>query len=143
MRKLIYLVASTIDGFIADPTRADPSDTVFILAGDHAEPLMHEYPEMVPAHFRAAVGLEDAENRHFDIVLEGRVSYVMALNEGVTNAYPHMRHYVFSNTLTEAPQPADRARRRRSGREDTGAEAGGWQGHLAVRGRVTRGQPSR
>jgi dihydrofolate reductase len=105
VRKLVYLVASTIDGFIADPTRADPSDTVFILAGDHAEPLMHEYPEMVPVHVRPLVGLTDVENRHFDTVLEGRVSYVMALEQGVTNAYPHMRHYVFSRTLTEVPDP--------------------------------------
>lgn len=105
MRKLVYLVASTIDGFIADPSRADPSGTVFALTGDHAEPLMREYPEMVPAHVRPAVGLEDAVNRHFDTVLEGRVSYVMALEQGIANAYPHMRHYVFSRTLTELPDP--------------------------------------
>lgn len=105
MRKLVYLVASTLDGFVADPDRKDPSDTVFLLAGDHAEPLMSEYPEMVPHHIRPLVGLEGAENRHFDTVLEGRVSYVMALGAGVENAYPHMRHLVFSSTLTEVPDP--------------------------------------
>jgi dihydrofolate reductase len=30
----------------------------------------------------------------------------MALEQGVTNAYPHMRHYVFSKTLTELPDLA-------------------------------------
>jgi dihydrofolate reductase len=67
---------------------------------------MEEYPEMVPGHWRDAAGLEGAENRHFDTVLEGRVSYTMALAEGVKNAYPHMRHLVFSTTLTEVPDPA-------------------------------------
>lgn len=105
MRKLVYLVASTLDGFVADPSRNDPSGTVFELEGDHAEPLMREYPEMVPHHLRPMVGLTDAPNEHFDTVLEGRVSYVMALGQGVTNAYPHMRHFVFSKSLTELPDP--------------------------------------
>jgi dihydrofolate reductase len=105
MRKLVYLVASTIDGFVAGPDRSDPSGTVFELEGDHAEPLMREYPEMVPHHIRPLVGMENVENRHFDTVLEGRVSYVMALEQGVTNAYPHMRHYLYSTTLTESADP--------------------------------------
>ena len=105
MRKLVYLVASTLDGFIAEESRKDPSGSVFELTGDHAEPLMREYPEMVPHHIRPLVGMADVENRHFDTVLEGRVSYTMALDEGVTNAYPHMRHYVFSRTLAEVPDP--------------------------------------
>ncbi|MGH3447604.1 MAG: dihydrofolate reductase family protein [Nocardioidaceae bacterium] len=104
MRKLVYFVASTIDGFIADPSRADPSGTVFA-DGDHVEPLMREYPEMVPAHVRPMLGLGDADIRHFDTVLEGRVSYTMAVEQGVTNAYPHLRHYVFSRTLAELPDP--------------------------------------
>jgi len=105
MRKLIYLVASTIDGFIADPSRADPTHSVFPVEGDHMEPLMREYPEMVPTDFRALVNLEGVENRHFDIVVEGRVSYLMAVDNGVLNAYPHLRHYVFSRTLTDLPDP--------------------------------------
>lgn len=105
MRKLIYLVASTIDGFIAAPDRSDPSGKVFVLEGDHAPALMDEYPEMVPADYRALVGLEGAANKHFDTVLEGRVSYLMGLDLGVKNAYPHMRHLVFSTTLTELPAP--------------------------------------
>lgn len=106
VRKLVYLVAATIDGFIAEPSRADPSGTVFELAGDHAEPLMREYPEMVPHHIRPMVGLSDAPNRHFDTVLEGRVSYLGGVEQGVPNAYPHLRHYVFSRTLTGTADPA-------------------------------------
>lgn len=103
MRKLVYLVASTIDGFVAAEDRTDPSGTVFELEGDHAEPLMREYPEMIPGHIRPMLGLEDAENRHFDTVLEGRVSYLMGVELGIDDAYPHLRHYVFSTTLTEVP----------------------------------------
>ncbi|MGW7537022.1 dihydrofolate reductase family protein [Amycolatopsis sp. NPDC054798] len=106
MRKLVYLVASTLDGFIAAPTREDPTGSVFQIEGDHAEPLVREYPEMVPAHVRSALGVEDVPHRHFDTVVEGRVSYQMAVDLGVTDAYTHLRHYVFSRTMTEAPGPA-------------------------------------
>ncbi|HYI57970.1 MAG TPA: dihydrofolate reductase family protein [Microlunatus sp.] len=106
MRKLVYLVASTLDGFIAETSRADPSGTVFELDGDHAAALTAEYPEMIPHHVRALLGLGEVENRHFDTVLEGRVSYQMALAQGVTNAYPHLRHLVFSTSMGAAPDPA-------------------------------------
>lgn len=106
MRKLIYLIASTIDGFIAEADRSDPTGKVFLLEGDHGPVLTAEYPEMVPGHWREAAGLAGVENKHFDTVLEGRVSYTMALAEGVENAYPHLHHVVFSTTLTEVPDPA-------------------------------------
>lgn len=105
MRKLVYLVAASIDGFVAAPDRSDPSGSVFELEGDHAAPLMEDYPEMVPAHVRPLIGMGDVPNRHFDTVLEGRVSYMMGLDAGVTNAYPHLRHYLYSRTLTESADP--------------------------------------
>lgn len=105
MRKLVYLVASTIDGFIAGPSRMDPTGTIFG-DGDHLEPLIREYPEMVPGHLRPALGLGDADIRHFDTVLEGRVSYQKGVEQGVSNAYPHLRHYVFSRSRTELPDPS-------------------------------------
>lgn len=103
VRQLVYLVAVTLDGFIADPARTDPSGSVFELEGDHTEPLMREYPEMVPYHLRGMLGLTEEPNRHFDTVLEGRVSYAGGVQQGVTNAYPHLRHYVFSRSLIEPP----------------------------------------
>ncbi|MBN9742625.1 MULTISPECIES: dihydrofolate reductase family protein [unclassified Amycolatopsis] len=106
MRKLVYLVASTLDGFIAAPTREDPTGSVFQFEGDHAEPLLREYPEMVPTHLRSVLGIEDVPHRHFDTVVEGRVSYQMGVDLGVPDAYTHLRHYVFSRTMTEAPGPA-------------------------------------
>lgn len=106
MRKLVYLVASTLDGFIAETSRDDPSGTVFELEGDHALALAEEYPEMLPAHVRAHLGTTDVPHRHFDTVLEGRVSYEMGLALGVENAYPHLRHLVFSTTMGEPADPA-------------------------------------
>ena len=106
MRKLVYVVASTLDGFIAETSRADPSGTVFALEGDHAPALTAEYPELVPDHVRPLLGLADVANRHFDTVLEGRVSYQMGLALGVTDAYPHLRHLVFSTSMDAAADPA-------------------------------------
>ena len=103
MRKLVYLVASTLDGFVAAPSREDPTGSVFPFEGDHAEPLIREYPEMAPTRVRGMLGIEDAEHRHFDTVLEGRVSYQMGVDLGVDDAYRHLRHYVFSRTMTSAP----------------------------------------
>ncbi|WP_158880975.1 dihydrofolate reductase family protein [Amycolatopsis anabasis] len=106
MRKLTYLVASTIDGFIADPSGANPAgpDGFFVLEGGHMQALFSDYPDIIPAQARQALGI-DAPNKHFDTVLEGRVSYEMGLREGVTNAYPHLRHYVFSRSMTASPDP--------------------------------------
>jgi dihydrofolate reductase len=41
----------------------------------------------------------------FDTVLEGRASYEVGLAAGVTNAYPHLRHFVFSTTMQQSPDP--------------------------------------
>jgi dihydrofolate reductase len=40
-----------------------------------------------------------AEGTHFDTVVEGRNSFELGLKIGVQDAYPHLRHYVFSRTL--------------------------------------------
>ncbi|MEE4024910.1 dihydrofolate reductase family protein [Gordonia sp. PKS22-38] len=103
MRKLIYLVAATLDGFIAASAGSDPSGTVFELEGDHASSLLDEYPETIPFHVRPMIGMGDVEPRHFDTVLEGRASYEIGRSQGVSDAYPHLRHLVFSSTLDATP----------------------------------------
>ncbi|GAA1153590.1 dihydrofolate reductase family protein [Ornithinicoccus hortensis] len=104
MRKLTYLVATTLDGVITGPANDNPD--FFLLEGPHAEPQMREYPEMVPTHLRAQVGIEDVPHRHFDTVLQGRASYEVGLREGTTNAFRHLRSIVFSTTMVQSPDPS-------------------------------------
>jgi dihydrofolate reductase len=103
MRKLTYLVASTIDGFITGPDNGNPD--FFLFEGDHGDWLRAEYPEVMPTHFRGICGIEDAPNKHFDTVLQGRGSWEIGVRDGHTNAYEHMRSIVFSRTITESPDP--------------------------------------
>lgn len=106
-RTLTYLVASTLDGFIAGPAGDDPTGSggFWPLTDDYVNFLTKEYPETLPAIARDTLGLS-APPALFDTVLEGRRSYEIGLTAGVSNAYPHLRHVVFSTTLESVPDPA-------------------------------------
>ncbi len=102
MRKLIYYVASTLDGFIAGPDGGDPSaHDFFPVTPDLVEFIVAEFPETLPAPAREAMGI-DGPGRVFDTVLEGRASYEVGVAAGLDDAYPHLRHLVFSTTLATA-----------------------------------------
>ncbi|MFR9755472.1 dihydrofolate reductase family protein [Streptomyces sp. TR06-5] len=107
MRQLVYCVASTLDGFIAGPDGADPTGPggFWPVPEDYLAHLVAELPETLPGPARQAFGIT-AEGRRFDTVLEGRRSYEVGLDAGVTDAYPHLRHLVFSRTLAGSPDPA-------------------------------------
>jgi dihydrofolate reductase len=105
LRKLVYYVSVTLDGFIASPDRGDPSrESSFPLHEDLIEFIVSEFPETLPGPARQAMGIE-GPGRHFDTVLEGRSSYEVGLASGLTNAYPHLRHIVFSTTMGQSPDP--------------------------------------
>ncbi|MDQ2691638.1 MAG: dihydrofolate reductase family protein, partial [Chloroflexota bacterium] len=99
MRKLIYYVACTLDRFIA---RSDGSFDFFLPEGPHLADLFDSFPETVPGHLRAALGVTRV-NQRFDAVLLGRATYEVGLREGVTSPYPHLQQYLFSRSLTESP----------------------------------------
>lgn len=101
MRTLVHYVAATVDGFIAGPRG---EFDFFSADGDHMVAISEEYPETLPVHFRTAMGV-DPPNRTIDTVLEGRGAYQLGLDEGIPDAYPHLRHLVFSRTLGESPAP--------------------------------------
>ena len=107
MRKLVYYIASTLDGFIAGPDGADPTgpNGFWPIPEDYLRHLAAEYPETLPGPARQALGIT-AEGTRFDTVVEGRHSYEIGLQAGITDAYPHLRHLVFSRTLSESPDPA-------------------------------------
>lgn len=106
MRSLVYCIASTLDGFIAGPDGADPTgpDGFWPIPEDYLAHLVAELPEILPGPAREAFGIT-AAGTHFDTVLEGRRSYELGLKAGVTDAFPHLRHLVFSRTLAESPDP--------------------------------------
>lgn len=99
MRKLVYYVAVTLDGFIAGPDGGDPSGAEFFpITPDLIEFIVANHPETLPGPARDAMGIA-GEGRHFDTVIEGRASYELGLAAGLDDAYPHLRHLVVSTSL--------------------------------------------
>ncbi|MGI5185893.1 dihydrofolate reductase family protein [Dactylosporangium sp. CA-152071] len=98
MRKLTYLVAATLDGFIAGP------DGQFDFLGfedDSAAAIIASWPETLPTHARVPLGLEGVPNKRFDTVVMGRGTYEPGLAIGITSPYRHLEQFVFSRTLTD------------------------------------------
>ncbi|MGW4233895.1 dihydrofolate reductase family protein [Streptomyces sp. NPDC004980] len=104
MRKLTYFVACSIDGFIGDPG-GDASSMMAFVDEEMLGFLTSEYPETISAQGRELLGFGDVKNRRFDTVVQGRGSYQVALDIGLTSPYGHMREFVASGTLRESPDP--------------------------------------
>ncbi|MCG2460343.1 dihydrofolate reductase family protein [Flavobacteriaceae bacterium F89] len=80
MKKIIYYVATSVDGFISGP---DEDISGFMATGD-------------------GVARYLADLKNFKTVIMGRKTYEFGYNYGLKPgqpAYPHMRHYIFSKTL--------------------------------------------
>ncbi len=95
MRKLVYFVAASVDGFIAGP---DGQYDFFPMEGDHIAAQAEELPETLPAHVREALGVATRQAR-FDTVLMGRATYEPALSAGVVDPYAPLETVVFSRSL--------------------------------------------
>ncbi|MDX2403373.1 dihydrofolate reductase family protein [Streptomyces microflavus] len=104
MRKLTYFIACSIDGFIGDP-QGDAETMMAFVNEEFLAFLKEEYPETISAEGRRILGLHDLVNQRFDTVVQGRASYQLALDMGLPSPYGHMREFVASRTLTEAPDP--------------------------------------
>jgi dihydrofolate reductase len=101
-RSLVYLVASTVDGFIAG---ADGATDMFSFEGPQVPGLLGEFPETIPGHLRGPLGIEGG-SRRFDTVLMGRATYDAGGALGVTSPYPHLRQIVVSTSFDDTPHPA-------------------------------------
>ncbi|WP_436771270.1 dihydrofolate reductase family protein [Yinghuangia sp. YIM S09857] len=97
MRRLVYYVAQSLDGYIGGP---DGDASFLPHDGDHAA-LAAEYPETVPSHVAEAAGL-DTTPRLFDTVLMGKGTYLAG---GVPSPYRHLRQIVYSRSLSQAADP--------------------------------------
>ncbi|MGA4847924.1 dihydrofolate reductase family protein [Streptomyces sp. G5(2025)] len=107
MRRLVYYIGASLDGYIAGPG----GEVDFYPVGDEEQATAYaawvntRYPETVPTALRPLVGLADAPNRRFDTVVMGHGTYRPALAHGTPSPYAHLRQYVVSNTLGSAPDP--------------------------------------
>lgn len=135
MRKLIYYISLSIDGYIAGP-----GDEVDFFPGsdEYRAWMVGDYGDALPSHGRAQLGIADTPLTRFDTIVMGRRTYDPALELGITSPYAHLRQYVVSRSLeqldpevtmvTDDPLAAVRALKA----EDSGLDiylAGG--GHLA------------
>ncbi|WUH96268.1 dihydrofolate reductase family protein [Spirillospora sp. NBC_00431] len=103
MRKLVYYVGASIDGYIAGP---GGEIDFYPLGDDMAAWINERYPETLPTHVRPHVRLENAPNKRFDTLVMGLGTYQPALDIDVTSPYAHLRQYVASTTLGEIADPS-------------------------------------
>lgn len=101
MRRLVYHVSATQDGFIAGP---GGEFDFFVMNDDLAETLNVRFPETIPTDLRGALGITE-DNKVFDTVLMGRKTYEVGLPHGIVSPYRQLRQYVFSTTLDGLPAP--------------------------------------
>lgn len=103
MRKLVYYVGASLDGYIAGPGGEFDfypiSEQITAWIGDR-------YPDTVPTHVRSSLGVEGLPNKVFDTVIMGRGSYEPGLTAGVTSPFAHLRQFVVSTTLPDTEDPA-------------------------------------
>lgn len=83
MQRLSYHVAISLDGFIAGPAGELAG---FVMEGPHV------------TDYLAAIASASA-------VVMGRKTYLLGLDLGVTDPYPHVPTYVFSRSLAHSPHP--------------------------------------
>lgn len=103
MRKLVYYVGMSIDGFIAGP---DDEVDFYPATPDVLDFIVQEHPDTLPTHLRAQWGVE-APNQRFDACVMGLGTYRPALEMGVTSPYAHLRQQVVvSGSLGESPDPS-------------------------------------
>ncbi|MEW9554129.1 dihydrofolate reductase family protein [Nonomuraea sp. NPDC050783] len=125
MRKLVYYIGVSLDGYIAGPKA---EFDFYPLSDQMAAWINTRYPETLPTHIREPLGLANEPNKVFDTLVMGRGTYEPALDVPTTSPYSHLRQYVVSSTLkiddptvtVESGDPLALVRRLKA--EDTGMD---------------------
>lgn len=103
VRELIYFIATSIDGQIAD---AEGDTSAFSADADYLSTLAREFPESLPAHIREALGATlDPATARWDTVVMGRRTYEPALAAGIESPYAPLTEVVVSRTLSPSLRP--------------------------------------
>ncbi|MFD3748624.1 dihydrofolate reductase family protein [Nocardia sp. NPDC058633] len=99
MRKLVYYIGVSLDGYIAGPG----GEVDFYPVGpEYAADLGTEFPEAIPTHLRPHIGMDvNTPNKNWDTVLMGRATYEPGLAAGAPSPFAHLKQYVFSRSLQQ------------------------------------------
>ncbi len=98
MRRLVYYVGMSIDGYIAGP---EGQIDFMPVTQDVVDHIVEHYPDTLPTHVRRQLGV-DVPNPNFAVGVQGRTTYEPALELGITSPYAHLRQYVVSESLTSS-----------------------------------------
>ncbi|MBF6515884.1 dihydrofolate reductase family protein [Nocardia cyriacigeorgica] len=100
MRKLVYYVAVSLDGYIAGP---DNQFDFYPGSDTYTAWMCAQFPDSIPTAARPHIGMAvDAPNQEWDTVLMGRGTYAV----GEANPFAHLKQYVFSSSLDPRIDPA-------------------------------------
>ncbi|MEV0079355.1 dihydrofolate reductase family protein [Nocardia neocaledoniensis] len=102
MRKLVYYIGVSLDGYIAGP---GGEVDFYPTPPEYMEWMMAEFPDSIPTHLRSHFGMDpELPAQRWDTVLMGRGTYV--LPEGhVESPFSHLKQYVVSASLDQADHP--------------------------------------
>ncbi|MFC4124228.1 dihydrofolate reductase family protein [Nocardia rhizosphaerae] len=102
MRKLVYYIGVSLDGYIAGP---GGEVDFYPTPPDYVEWMSAEFPDAIPTHVRRHVGMDpDLPAKNWDTVLMGRGTYVLP-DEHIESPFGHMKQYVVSSSLAQADHP--------------------------------------
>lgn len=102
MRKLVYYIGVTLDGYIAGP---NGEVDFFPTPKEYVDWMTPQFPDALPTHLRPHVGLDPhLPAKLWDTVLMGRGTYILP-GEHVESPFQHMKQYVVSASLNQADHP--------------------------------------
>lgn len=105
MRDLVYFIAASVDGFIAD---ANGGFDAFPGAGPHVDALARDFPATLPTPALDAYRVPPQARRDpFDTVLMGWNTYALGLPVGFDSPYAHLRQLVFTRTHLDHAVPPE------------------------------------